>query len=237
MSNVLGTVNPIDELAARAHAVGAVILVDGAQSVPHLPTNVQASAIDFLAFPGHKLFGPSGVGVLYGRRELLDAMDPFLTGGHMIAEVRREHSTWAEPPAKFEAGTLPIVPAIALATAIDYVNAIGFDAIHAHEQTLLAAAHARLAEIPGLRIRGPAIEHKGSIVSFTVERVAAEDLAQLLDHRGVFVRHGHHCTMPLHALLGVSATVRASFAFYNTLAEVEALAEGIEGARKRLHLS
>ncbi|MEX0715982.1 MAG: SufS family cysteine desulfurase [Planctomycetaceae bacterium] len=237
MSNMLGTINPVEELAARAHERGAAIVVDGAQSVPHGPVDVRRSGIDFLAFSGHKLFGPSGVGVLYGKRDLLDAMDPFLTGGHMIAEVRREHSTWAAPPAKFEAGTLPIVPAIALGTAIDYVREIGFPSIQAHEHELLLAAHERLAEIPGMRIFGPAVEHKGSIVSFRVEGVAPEDLAQLLDHRGVFVRHGHHCTMPLHALLGVSATVRASFAFYNTLTDVDALADGIQAARARLRLA
>ncbi|MEX1096670.1 MAG: SufS family cysteine desulfurase, partial [Planctomycetales bacterium] len=237
MSNVLGTINPIEELAARAHEHGAVVLVDGAQSVPHMPVNVRMPEVDFLAFSGHKLFGPSGIGVLYGKRELLDAMDPFLSGGHMIAEVYREHSTWAEPPAKFEAGTIPIVPAIALGTAIDYIEELGFPAIQSHEHELLLAAHERLSEIPGLRIHGPAVEHKGSIVSFSIEHVAPEDLAQLLDHRGIFVRHGHHCTMPLHARLGVSATVRASFAFYNTLAEVDALADGIQAARAKLRLA
>ena len=237
MSNVLGTINPIDELARRAHERGALILVDAAQSVPHHPTNVAASAIDFLAFSGHKLFGPTGVGVLYGRRDLLEAMDPFLCGGHMIAEVFRDHSTWAELPAKFEAGTLPITQAIALGTAVDYVEQIGFDAMAAHERALTTAAHQRLAEIPGMQIHGPAIEQKGAIVSFSIEKVHPEDLAQLLDRKGVFVRHGHHCAMPLHEHLGVPATTRASFALYNTLSEIDMLVEGIHFARKKLRLT
>ncbi|HUG93542.1 MAG TPA: SufS family cysteine desulfurase [Planctomycetaceae bacterium] len=236
MSNVLGTVNPIGELVRRAKRVGALVLVDGAQSVPHHTLDVRHPEIDFLAFSGHKLYGPTGVGVLYGRRELLDAMDPFLCGGHMIERVEREHSTWAELPAKFEAGTIPIAQAIALKAGIEYVERLGFDAIAAHERALLRYAHERLGAIPGLTIYGPAVEHKGSIVSFTVAGIAAEDLAVLLDLKGVFVRHGHHCTMPLHAVLGVSATVRASFGLYNTRAEVDALVEAIHFARRKLRL-
>ncbi|MBW3540426.1 MAG: SufS family cysteine desulfurase [Planctomycetes bacterium] len=236
MSNVLGTIHPVKELARRAHEVGAVISVDAAQTVPHHVVDVVRSEIDFLAFSGHKLYGPSGVGVLYGRRELLEGMDPFLCGGHMIERVYRDHATWADIPAKFEAGTLPIVQAIALRSAIEYVRGIGFSRIAAHERRLLEHTHRRLAEIPGLVIYGPAVEHKGSIVSFTVEKVAAEDLAVLLDLKGVFVRHGHHCTMPLHDLLGVPATVRASFGLYNTLEDVDALVEGIHYARRKLRL-
>ena len=237
MSNVLGTINPIGEITAKAKQHGALVLVDGAQSVPHQPINVQDPPIDFLAFSGHKLFGPSGVGVLYGRRKLLETMDPFLTGGGMIDEVSREFSTWAEPPAKFEAGTLPIAQAIALGAAVDYVDAIGFEAIHAHEQRLLLLAHERLAEIPGLKIHGPATQHKGSIVSFSVEGLHPHDLAQLLDQKGVAVRASHHCTMPLHAWLDVPATTRASFVFYNTPAEVDKLAEAIQYARRRFRLT
>lgn len=236
MSNVLGTINPVGKLAERAKQVGAVTVVDGAQSVPHMPTDVQADGIDFLAFSGHKLFGPSGIGVLYGRRQLLEQMDPFLSGGHMIERVYKDHSTWAPLPAKFEAGTIPIAQAIALGTAVDFVQGIGFDAIHRHEQSLLDYAHGQLLEIPGLTIYGPSTEHKGSIVSFTIEDAHPEDLAQLLDRRGVFVRHGHHCTMLLHDLLGVPATVRASFALYNTREEIDVLVEAIHFARKKLRL-
>jgi cysteine desulfurase / selenocysteine lyase len=236
MSNVLGTINPIGELVRRAKRVGALVLVDGAQSVPHHTFDVRDPAIDFLAFSGHKLYGPTGVGVLYGRRELLEAMDPFLCGGHMIERVERERSTWAELPAKFEAGTIPIAQAIALKAAVEYVQGLGLEAINAHERGLLAYTHERLGEIPGLVIYGPSIEHKGSIVSFTVDGVAAEDLAVLLDLKGVFVRHGHHCTMPLHAVLGVPATVRASFGLYNTPAEVDVLVDAIHYARKKRRL-
>jgi cysteine desulfurase/selenocysteine lyase len=237
MSNVLGTINPIGEIAAKARARGALVVVDAAQSVPHLPTNVRDPQIDFLAFSGHKLYGPSGVGVLYGRRELLEAMDPFLCGGHMIEQVHRDRSTWAQLPAKFEAGTLPIAQAIALGPAVDYVQSLGFEAIHAHEHALLSRAHAKLGEIPGLRIFGPAPGHKGSIVSFAIEGVHPQDLSMLVDMKGVAVRYGHHCTMPLHEHLGVAATTRASFAIYNTEAEVDALVDAIHFARKKLHVS
>jgi cysteine desulfurase/selenocysteine lyase len=237
MSNVLGTINPIGEIAKRAKAVGALVLVDAAQSVPHGFVNVQDPAVDFLAFSGHKIVGPSGVGVLYGRRELLQAMDPFLCGGHMIARVYKDHSEYAGPPMKFEAGTLPIAQAIALRPAIEYVKALGFDAIHAHERDLLEYATTRLHEIPGLTIYGPSTEHKGAICSFTIDNVHPEDLANLLDRHGVFVRHGHHCTMPLHDLLKVQATTRASFAFYNNRDDVDALIEGIHFARKRLKVA
>lgn len=236
MSNVLGTINPIRELTARAKQVGALIFVDGAQSVPHLPTDVRDPQIDFLAFSGHKLFGPTGIGVLYGRRELLDAMDPFLCGGNMISEVHLETSTWAELPSKFEAGTIPIAEAIGLGAAIDYVLSLGFDAIHAQETTLLKKAMQQLPQLPGVTIYGPALEHRGSIVSFTVDKVHPHDLADLLDQKGVAVRAGHHCTMPLHDWLDVPATARASFAFYNTEAEVDALCEAIHYARHKFRL-
>ncbi len=237
MSNVLGTINPVEELARRGKQVGALILVDGAQSVPHMPVDVRKAGIDFLTFSGHKIYGPSGVGVLYGRRELLREMDPFLTGGHMIDRVFKEKSTWAELPARFEAGTLPIAQAIALGAAIDFVNQLSFDAIHAHERRLLEHALARLQdEVPGFVCHGPGLEHRGAIISMTLEGVHSEDLAVLLDRRGVFVRHGHHCTMPLHDLLGVSATTRASFGVYNTLDDVDRLVDAIHFAREKLRL-
>jgi cysteine desulfurase/selenocysteine lyase len=234
MSNVLGTINPIGEIARKTHERGALVLVDAAQSVPHLPTNVRDPQIDFLAFSGHKLYGPNGIGVLYGRRELLEEMDPFLCGGHMIDQVFRDHSTWAPIPAKFEAGTLPIAPAIALGAAVDYVNSLGLEAIEVHEHSLLVRAHEKLAAIPGLRIFGPDPSGKGAIVSFAIEGIHPQDLSMLLDLKGIAVRYGHHCTMPLHDRLGVSATTRASFGIYNTLSEVDALVDGIEYARKKL---
>ncbi|HVJ86187.1 MAG TPA: SufS family cysteine desulfurase [Caulifigura sp.] len=234
MSNVLGTIPPVAELARAAHAVGAKILVDGAQSVPHAPVDVRADDIDFLTFSGHKLYGPTGVGVLYAKAELLDAMDPMFGGGHMIATVSTKSSTWATAPAKFEAGTLPIAQIIALEPAIEYVRSLGWDAIHSHEVELLGQTHERLSAIDGLRILGPAPQHKGAIVSFVMDGISAQDVAVLLDVRGVCVRHGHHCTMPLHEWLDVPASVRASFGVYNTLDDVERLAKGLESVRKRL---
>jgi len=236
LSNVLGTINPVKELADAAHGAGAVIVVDAAQSVPHLPTDVRALGVDFLAFSAHKLYGPSGIGVLYGRRELLDAMPPVFGGGNMISRVFDTHATWAPLPAKFEAGTPAIAEAIGLGAAVDYVTAIGLDRIAAHEHALTVYAHERLAVVPGLRIYGPVPEHKGGIVSFTMAGAAAEDLNFLLDRRGIAVRHGHHCTMPLHERLCVPATIRASFGVYNTFAEVDELVEGLLAARKRLRL-
>ena len=234
MSNVLGTVNPIGRLVERAHAVGALVLVDGAQSVPHAAINVQEPRIDFLAFSGHKIYGPTGVGVLYGRRELLEQMDPFLCGGNMISEVGLTESSWAELPAKFEAGTLPVAQAIALGVAVDYVQGIGFDEIGRIETALLCEAQQRLSEIPDVLIHGPAVEHKGAIVSFTDERVHPHDMAELLNRKGVAVRAGHHCTMPLHARMGVVATTRASFALYNDSTDIDVLVDGIQYARKVL---
>jgi cysteine desulfurase/selenocysteine lyase len=234
MSNVLGTVPPIAEIAKRAKAHGALVLVDGAQSVPHLPTNVRELDIDFLAFSAHKLYGPTGVGVLYGRRPLLEAMDPFLTGGHMIAEVHWDHSTWAGLPAKFEAGTMPIAQAIALGSAINFVNEIGLPAIQAHDTDLTAYGCQRLAEIAGLTIYGPEPPQRGPIISFSVAGIHPQDLANLVDRKGVAVRHGHHCTMPLHGLLGVTATTRASFGVYSSREDVDVLVEAIEFARTKL---
>jgi cysteine desulfurase/selenocysteine lyase len=234
MSNVLGTIPPIREIAAAAHKCGALVLVDGAQSVPHLATNVGELDIDFLAFSGHKLYGPSGVGVLWGRRRLLEAMDPFLSGGHMISEVFWDHSTWAAIPAKFEAGTLPIAQAIALGAAIDFVTGIGMSAIHGLDWDLIAYAQGTLSAVPGLRIFGPSPAHKGPIFSFAIEGIHPQDLANLVDRKGVAVRHGHHCTMPLHSLFGVPATTRASFGVYTTRDDIDALVEAIDFARQKV---
>ncbi len=227
MSNVLGTVNPIADLVEKAHSHGALIFVDAAQSIPHERPDVAALGVDFLSFSGHKLYGPSGVGVLYGKYDLLREMDPFLYGGHMIQSVGRDGSTWSDPPAKFEAGTMPIVEIIGLGAAIDFVASVGYDEIQKHEQALLLAATEQLQEIPGLTIHGPAVDRKGAIVSFSIDGVSTEDLAMRLDDRGVFTRHGHHCAMVLHERLGVPATTRASFGMYNTLQDVEALADAI----------
>lgn len=230
MSNVLGTINPVEQIIKLAHERGAVVLVDAAQSVPHMATDVRSLDADFLAFSGHKLYGPSGVGVLYGKRELLQRMNPFLFGGHMIQTVGREASTWADPPAKFEAGTMPIAPIIGLGSAVDFVASIGFEAIHQLEQELLHAAHRRLEQIPGLKIHGPSVHQKGAIVSFTIEGISTEDLARKLDNHNICTRHGHHCAMVLHQRLGVPATTRASFGIYNSVDDVEQLATAIEDA-------
>ncbi len=237
MSNVLGTINPIDIITQRAHDVGALVCVDGAQSVPHAPSNVRSPNIDFLAFSGHKLYGPTGIGVLYARRELLESMDPFLTGGHMIREVFLDSATWADPPAKFEAGTCAFVEAVGLGAAVDYLNQMDLHQIAHYEHELSKVAHERLSEVPGVTIYGPAVEHKGAILSFTVDGIHPHDLSDLLDRRGVAIRAGHHCTMPLHELLNVTATARASFAFYNTVAEIDALVESVRAARKVFRLA
>jgi cysteine desulfurase/selenocysteine lyase len=233
VSNTLGTINPIEHLVAKAHAAGALVLVDAAQSVPHVTTDVRRWDADFVAFSGHKMLAPSGVGILYGKEKLLDAMPPFLGGGSMINEVRLDRFTPAALPAKFEAGTPPIVPAIGMSAAIDYLNAIGLEAIHAHEQALTRQAYDALAEVEGLRILGPAPEHRGGLVSFVFEKIHAHEFAQVLnDQFGVAVRAGHHCTQPLHASLGVTASTRASFYLYNQPEDIDRLLEGIEAVRK-----
>jgi len=198
---------------------------------------VREAGIDFLAFSGHKIYGPSGVGVLYGRQELLEAMPPFLGGGHMIDRVYSTHSTWSAPPAKFEAGTPAIAQAIALGTAIEWIEQVGLTAAHEYEQGLTQRAWDALMQIPGMKIYGPPPSQRGGILSFTLAGAHPEDLAQLLDRKGVFVRHGHHCTMPLHDKLGVSATVRASFGVYTNDEDVSQLVEAIHFAREKLRLS
>ncbi|MGQ9851576.1 MAG: cysteine desulfurase [Aggregatilineaceae bacterium] len=236
VSNVLGTVNPVKEMIAQAHAAGALFLVDGAQSVPHLAVDVQALDVDFLAFSGHKMAGPTGIGVLYGKRALLEAMPPFLGGGEMIKKVTLEGSTWNDLPHKFEAGTPAIAQAVGLGAAVDYLSALGMDNILAHEKIVVDYALDRLSEIPGLTIYGPGPEHRNGVAAFTLQDVHAHDVAQLLDAEGVAVRAGHHCAMPLHKRLGVVATARASFYIYNTRDEVDALVEAIYNARRVFRL-
>jgi len=232
-SNVLGTVNPVRLIADRAHAVGALVLADAAQSVPHMPVDVQDLGADFVGFTGHKMCGPTGIGVLWARRELLDEMPPFLGGGEMIETVWMDHSTFAAPPHKFEAGTMPIAEAAGLSAAIDYLNETGREAIHAHEQSLLGDALTQLAGIDGLRILGPTEpEDRGTAVSFEVDGVHPHDVSQVLDELGIAVRAGHHCAWPLHRALGVQASTRASFYLYNTHEEVTALTDGIRQAQK-----
>jgi cysteine desulfurase/selenocysteine lyase len=229
VSNALGTVNPVRELAALAHARGALVLVDGAQSAPHLRIGVTELGCDFFACSGHKLYGPTGVGVLYGRRALLEEMPPWQGGGDMIEQVGLEASTWAAPPARFEAGTPPIAQVLGLATALDYVEAVGLDRIAAWEGELLRLATERVRDIRGVRLVGTAPE-KVAVLSLVLEGVHPHDVSTVLDDTGVAVRAGHHCAQPVMERFGIPATVRASFAFYNTPGEIEALARGIERA-------
>ncbi len=226
MSNVLGTYTPAERLAAFAHAHGAKILLDGSQAVVHRRVDVQAIDADFYVFSGHKLYGPTGIGVLYGKAALLEAMPPFMGGGDMISNVSYARSTWAKPPARFEAGTPAIIETIGLGAAIDYVEAIGFDAIAAHERALTDHALNVLSGIEGLRILGTA-QDRGGVISFTMDGVHAHDIATLLDRQGIAVRAGHHCAEPLMGRLGVTSTARASFAVYTTLQEIDALAVGL----------
>jgi len=232
MSNVLGTVNPVAEIARRAHARGAIVVVDAAQSLPHLGVDVRALDCDFLAFSAHKMLGPTGIGALYGKRALLDATPPFMGGGEMIREVRLEGSTWNEVPWKFEAGTMNIADTIAFGTAIDYVQKIGFEAIAEHSRELVSLTMRLLGEIPGVKIYGPPAEERGGIGAFTLDDIHAHDVATVLDHDGVAVRAGHHCAMPLHTKLGVAATTRASFYVYNLPSDIAALAEGVRKAKQ-----
>ncbi|MEQ4717238.1 cysteine desulfurase [Nonomuraea sp. B19D2] len=233
-SNVLGTVNPVAEVARRAHEVGALIALDASQSVPHHPVNVAELGADFVAFTGHKMVGPSGIGVLWGKAELLDAMPPFLGGGEMIEAVWMDHSTYAPVPHKFEAGTPPIVEAIGLGAAVDYLTEVGMEAIEAHERTLTAYALDALREVPTLRLIGPdSLEGRGGTVSFTLEGIHPHDVGQILDDQfGVAVRVGHHCARPLHLRFGIPATTRASFYLYNTTGEIDALVRGLHHVQK-----
>ena len=229
VSNTLGTVNPVAEIARMARERGAFVCVDGAQAAPHLPIRVRELGCDFYAVSGHKMYGPSGIGVLWGRRRLLEAIPPYQGGGDMIRSVRFSGTTYAEPPAKFEAGTPHITGPAGLAAAADYLEALGFDAVAAHEEDLRALAERRLLQIPGVRILGTA-PGKAAVVSFVVEGVHPHDLGTVLDHEGVAVRAGHHCTQPLMERFSVPATTRASFGLYNTREEVDRLAAGVRTA-------
>ena len=237
VSNVLGTINPVAEIAARARAAGAASLIDGSQAVPQMPVNVAEIGADFYAWTGHKALGPTGIGVLHGRRELLESMPPFLGGGDMIATVGFESSTWNELPWKFEAGTSAIAEGVGLGAAIDYLGAIGMDAIRAHERDLTAYTLERLAEIDGLRTFGPSDpERRGGVVSFEVEGAHPHDLAELCDREGVCIRAGHHCAQPLMREMGVPATARASFHVYNSRDDVDRLVGALQTAREVLEL-
>jgi cysteine desulfurase/selenocysteine lyase len=232
-SNVLGTINPVRMIADRAHEAGALVLVDAAQSVPHMRVDVAELGADFVGFTAHKMCGPTGIGVLWGRRALLEEMPPFLGGGEMIEQVWIDHSTFAPPPHKFEAGTMPIAQAVGLGAAIDYLGEVGLPAVRAHEHELIGHALGALREIEGVRILGPAEPvDRGAAISFTVEGVHPHDISQVLDERGIAVRAGHHCAWPLHRAFGVQASTRASFYLYNTHDEVDALAEGIRETQR-----
>ncbi len=232
MSNVLGTINPVAEIIHLAHAAGAVTLVDGAQSVPHLPVDVQALDVDFLAFSAHKMLGPTGIGALYGKADLLEAMPPFLGGGDMIKTVHLRSFVPNSLPHKFEAGTPAIAEAVGFGAAVDYLTKVGMDAVAAHEQEMIAYALERLEEIPGVKVLGPSAEKKGGVAAFTLEGVHPHDVAQILDRSGVAVRAGHHCAQPLHEKFGISATTRASFYLYNLPEEVDKLVDGIYEVKK-----
>jgi cysteine desulfurase/selenocysteine lyase len=233
ISNVLGTINPVAEMCARVRSAGAVSLVDGAQAVPQLAVDVGALGADFYAWTGHKALGPTGIGVLHGREELLEAMRPFLAGGDMISSVYKDHSTWNELPWKFEAGTSMIAEAVGLGAAIDYLSALGMDRIRAHEQALCAQALAALQTVPGLQIVGPREPRaRGGVVSFELEGIHPHDVAELLDRDNVCIRAGHHCAQPLMHRLGLAATARASFGPYNVSSDVDALVASLTRARQ-----
>jgi len=232
VSNALGTINPIEKLSAWAHERGAIMVVDAAQAAPHHPVDVQALGCDFLAFSAHKMCGPTSVGALWGRQELLEAMAPFNLGGHMIRAVNLERTTWGQVPAKFEAGTQPIAEAVGFGAAVDYLTAIGLQTIEEHEQELAAYALERLEEVPGIKLYGPPPDRRAGIVSFNLDGVHPHDVAQVLDMDGVAIRAGHHCCQPLMAKLGVAATNRASFYLYTVPEEIDRLVEGVHKARK-----
>ncbi|MGH3423709.1 MAG: cysteine desulfurase [Nocardioidaceae bacterium] len=238
VSNMLGTINPLGPIIARAHEVGALVVVDASQAVPQLPVDVAALGADFVAFTGHKMVGPTGIGVLWGRRDLLEDLPPFLGGGEMIETVTMERSTYAPPPAKYEAGTPPIAQAVGLGAAVDYLESIGMEAVAAHEQQITAYALQRLQEVRGLTVVGPteAVD-RGGAVSFTLDGVHPHDVSQLLDSQGIAVRAGHHCAKPAHQRFGVQSTTRASFYLYTTTDEVDALVDGIEHTKRFFKVS
>ncbi|MCL4531441.1 MAG: SufS family cysteine desulfurase, partial [Chloroflexi bacterium] len=232
MSNVLGTITPAAEIVRLAHEVGAVTVLDAAQSVPHLKVDVQALDVDFMAFSAHKMCGPTGIGALYGKTELLEAMPPFLGGGDMIKEVKLRSFRPNSVPHKFEAGTPAIAESIGFGAAVDYLSTIGMDEIAAHEHEIIEYALERLEEVPGLKVFGPSADEKGGVASFTFDGIHPHDVAQILDRDGIAVRAGHHCAQPLHEKFGIPATTRASFYLYSTKAEVDALINGIYKVKK-----
>lgn len=235
VSNVLGTINPVAEITRMAHAVGALVLVDGSQSVPHMPVDVPSIGCDFFAFTGHKMLGPTGIGVLVGRREVLESMEPFLGGGEMISNVTQQGSTWADLPWKFEAGTPPIAEAIGLGAAADYLMAVGLDAVRAHEVELTAHMLDALAQVDGITVFGPRdAAVRGGAVSFSLPDLHPHDIAQLIDQEGVCVRAGHHCAKPLMRVLGVGATARASTYLYNSVEEIDVFVRALGNARLAL---
>jgi cysteine desulfurase/selenocysteine lyase len=233
VSNLLGTVNPIEVIVKRAHEVGALVVVDASQSAPHMPLDVQALGADFVAFTGHKMLGPTGIGLLWGRRDLLEELPPFLGGGEMIQTVSMERSTYAGLPHKYEAGTPPIAEAAGLAAAVDYLNAIGMENVAAHEHAITEYALKRLQEVDGLRIIGPTTaEDRGAAISFTLGEIHPHDVGQVLDEHGIAVRVGHHCARPVCVRFGIPATTRASFYLYSTPDEVDALVEGLDQVKQ-----
>ncbi len=231
ISNVLGTINPVAEIAKKAHEVGAVVVVDGAQSVPHIPVDVQALDCDFLAFSGHKMLGPTGIGVLYGKVKLLDAMPPYMGGGEMINEVQLEYATYRELPGKFEAGTPNIAGAIGLGAAVDYLNKIGIDNIRAHDRELVSYALEVLRNLNDIDIYGP-VPDRGGVIAFNLKGIHAHDVSTILDEDAVAIRAGHHCTQPLMRWLDVSATVRASFYLYNTTDDIERFVDSLKKVKE-----
>src|SRR5215470_9797231 len=237
MSNVLGTINPAQEMIAQAHAAGAIVLLDAAQSVPHLPVDVQALDVDFLCFSAHKMLGPTGIGVLYGKRDLLEAMPPFMGGGEMIRTVGWRESTWNDLPWKFEAGTPAIAEAIGLGAAVDYLNTLGMEHVRQHEQAITTYAMEQLRAVPGLTIYGPGASERGGVISFTLADIHPHDLASILDQEvGVAIRAGHHCAQPLMERFGLAATARASFYVYTVQEDIDALVQGLRKALEIFNL-
>jgi len=238
VSNVLGTINPVDEIVRRAHAAGAVVVIDGAQAIPQIPVDLRAIDADFYAWTGHKAYGPTGIGVLHGRRALLEEMPPFIGGGHMISTVAANESTWAELPGKFEAGTSQIAEAIGLGVAVDWLRALGAEQVRSHEQAVTGEALERLSsEVPGLVVHGPlAAADRGALVSFALDGAHPHDIGEILGREGVCVRAGHHCAQPLMRKLGVGATARASFAVHNTSTDVQRLIDGLHEVRHVMQL-
>jgi cysteine desulfurase/selenocysteine lyase len=237
MSNVFGTINPVKELVKAAQDVGAITLIDAAQSVPHMPVDVIDLDCDFLAFSAHKMCGPTGIGVLYGKRDLLEEMPPFMGGGDMIRRVRLDGSTWNDVPWKFEAGTPSIAEAIGFGAAVDYLQKMGMDSIHAHEQFLADYALEAMSDVKGIRLLGPPSNRRGGVVSFALKGVHPHDISQILDKDGIAIRAGHHCAMPLHQQLNLSASARASFYMYTRTEDIDHLVTGLNGVRKVFRLA